>query len=544
MVVVNKPNGKIRYCIDARGLNAVTKPDAYPLPNLNRILGRLSETRYLSAIDLSDAFWQIGLDERDRPKTAFVVSGRGYFQFKRMPFGLRNSAATLCKMADLVIGDDLEPKVFCYLDDFIIATDSFGEHVLMIEELARRLKKAGLTISLDKSKFCRKELRFVGYLINEQGIRADPEKPAAVLKYPTPTSVKQVRSFHGMASWYRRFIANFAKISAPITELTTKANAKIVVWTDEAQTAFEQLKTALTIAPVLALPTFHDAWILKTDASDYGMGGCLKQRQNGEEKVITYYSAKLSKAARNYSTTERECLAVITFIEKARPYIEGVENITIVTDHASLLWLLKRPDPQERLARWILRLQQYSFTIVHRPGKQMVTADALSRIVNVIDVQPAEAEKDTEYMALLTGIVQEPTKYAMYCVRYGKVYKKNNSGSLNFNGTWKIVVPESMKPRVLHECHDSETAAHGGVFKTLYRLRQDYFCRNMKRDAISHVRNFVVCQTTKPSNTNQRAFIGKDRSPMKKFQVLCLDFIGPLPTSSKGNQSKRRSRAH
>lgn len=294
MVTVKKANGKLRYCIDARGLNEVTKPDAYPLPNLNRILARLSKTKYLSAIDLSDAFWQIELDEKDRPKTAFTVTGRGFFQFKRMPFGLRNSAATLCKLIDRIVGEDLEPKIFRYLDDFIIATETFEEHITMIEELAKRLRKAGLTISLDKSKFCKRELRFVGYLVDEGGIRPDPEKTVAVLDFPVPDSVKKVRSFHGMASWYRRFIPNFAEIAAPLTELTTKKNAKSFGWDEAAQRAFDGLKIALTTAPILAMPTLNGAWVLETDASDYGMGGCLKQIQDGEARVIAYFSKKLS----------------------------------------------------------------------------------------------------------------------------------------------------------------------------------------------------------------------------------------------------------
>lgn len=510
MVIVKKPNGRIRYCIDARALNEVTKPDAYPLPNINRILSRLGKTKYLSAIDLSDAFWQIELDEKDRPKTAFTVTGRGFFQFKRMPFGLRNSPATLCKVVHTVIGLDLEPKIFPYLDDFIIDTETFDEHVSLIEELAKRLRGAGLTISREKSKFCMRELRFVGYLVDERGIRPDPEKIAPVLDYPVPSTIKKERSFYGMASWYRRFISNFAEITAPITELTRTKNVKSFVWSDAAQTAFDSLKQALTSAPVLSMPILHGAWILETDASDHGMGGCLKQVQGGDEKVIIYYSQKLSAAAQKYSTTERECLAVITFIEKARPYIEGVDTFTVVTDHASLLWLMKRPDPQGRLARWILRLQRYTFNIIHRPGKQMVTADALSRALNLIEIQKPDIEADAEYLEQLTNVQREPEKYKMYRIHDDRLYKRNNSGPLDFNGSWKIVVPMNLRKSVLEECHDSVNAAHGGIFKTLYRLRQDYFWPKIKRDAIAHVRDCEMCKTTKPSNNIQRAFMGKE----------------------------------
>lgn len=206
-----------------------------------------------------------------------------------------------------------------------------------------------------------------------------------------------------------RYIRSFAEISAPLTA-GKKENA--FIWTGAAQQSFDQLKVALTTAPVLSMPTMEGHWILETDARHHAIGGCLKQIEDGEERVINYYSRQLSKAARNYSTTERECLAVITFVEKARPYIEGVPTFTVVTDHASLVWLLNRPEPQGRIIRWILRLQQYNYTIVHRPGKLMVTADALSRVINLIEVTKTDQTNDPEYEKSVTD---EPEKHAMYC---------------------------------------------------------------------------------------------------------------------------------
>lgn len=205
MVVVKKPDGRIRYCIDARMLNSMTTPTAYPLPNLNRILGRMRCTRFLSAIDLSDAFWQVSLRKCDRPKTAFTVTGKGFYQFKRMPSGLRGSASTLCKLLDQALGDAMELKCFRYLDDFIIATETFEEHIQLIKELGEKLQKAGLSISMKKSKFCMKQLRFVGYLVDENGIRPDPDKIAPILDLEAPKTLKQLRSFYGMMSWYQGF---------------------------------------------------------------------------------------------------------------------------------------------------------------------------------------------------------------------------------------------------------------------------------------------------------------------------------------------------
>lgn len=538
MVIVKKPNGKIRYCIDARALNAVTKRDAYPLPNINRILGRLSHTRYLSSIDLSDAFWQVELREEDRPKTAFAVSGRGFYQFKRMPFGLVNSASTLCKLIDRVIGEDLEPKVFRYLDDFIIATKSFQEHMNIIKIIAERLRNAGLTISVEKSKFCLKQLTYVGYLIDEFGCRPDPAKTLAVTEYPAPTSIKEVRRFYGMAAWYRRFIKNFAEITAPVAELMkTKTKTPIKFkWTRTAQEAFDKIKQCLTSAPVLSMPQVEGEWILETDASDTGMGGCLKQIQDGIERVIVYYSKKFSRAQQKYTVTERECLAVITFIEKARPYIEGVSNFTVVTDHASLKWLQNLKDPHGRLARWALRMQAYNYTIVHRAGSKMVVPDALSRSIALVEVTDDTLKNDVEYARLYNEVSANPSFYPMYRLQSHTLYRKGHTAEENFSSRWKIYVPSILRAEVMKSNHDDPTAAHGGVFKTLHRIRQDYFWPNMKRDIIEYIKNCLVCKRIKPVNKNQQAPMGKDRTPACKFRVICIDFIGPLPTSSRSNQ--------
>lgn len=534
MVTARKPNGKLRYCIDARALNEVTVRDAYPLPNINRILPRLRKTTYLSSIDLSDAFWQVPLRKEDRCKTAFTVSGRGFYQFKVMPFGLVNSASTLCKLVDQVIGADLEPMVFKYLDDIIIATETLEEHLAMIKEVSERLRKAGLTVSIDKSKFCLKKLRYVGYLIDKDGVHADPEKIEAVSSYPTPTSVKEVRRLYGMASWYRRFIEGFATITAPITDLIRTKGPKKFEWTDAAQKAFEEIKERLTTAPVLTAPTFGDPWFLETDASDFGIGGVLKQVQNGEERVIAYFSKKLSKAEQKYTVTERECLAVIASVEKFRCYIEGA-YFTVISDHASLTWLKNLKDPQGRLARWALRLQSHDYKILHRPGKLMLIPDALSRAVYLIDMSE-NAKQDNEYNELIEKVRKSPDEYPQFRIQNEILYRHCRNWDNTVSSRWKIYVPGFKRNEVLQECHDDLTAAHGGVFKTLHRVRTDYFWPSLKHDVIDYVKKCIICKLTKSTNKNQTAPMGLDRSPEKKFETLCIDFIGPFPMSSKSHR--------
>lgn len=296
-----------------------------------------------------------------------------------MAFGLCHSGATLCRLVDRVIGCDLEPYVFVYLDDIIIATDDFETHFDILSKLSQRITAAGLTISVSKSRFCMRSLKYLGYIVDENGIKPDPEKVSAIEEYPVPKTVKDVRRLIGLTGWYRRFIPDFASISAPITALIQKNCAKIV-WTAEAQEALIRIKVALTSAPILANPNYDLPFIIQTDASDAGMGAVLVQGEGKEERVIAYWSQKLSSAQRKYQTTERECLAVILAVEKFRPYIEGAK-FTVITDHASLLWLRNLKDPTGRLGRWALRLQPYDFMLKHRKGKFMVVADALSRAI-------------------------------------------------------------------------------------------------------------------------------------------------------------------
>lgn len=334
IVVVRKNSGKVRLCLDAQKLNDVTKKDAYPQQQINRILGRLAGTKVLTSIDFSDAFLQVPLEAESQPKTAFAVSGRGFFKYKRMAFGLCNSGATLCRLVDQVVGCDLEPSVFVYLDDIIVATKTFEEHVSILAKLAERIAAAGLTISVEKSRFCMKSLKYLGYVVCEEGIRPDPDKIAPISDYPVPKTVKDIRRLMGLAGWYRRFIPNFASVTAPISNMLKKGRTKIE-WTAEAQQALEYIKVALTSSPVLANPDYSVPFIIQADASDVGMGAILVQGEGDDEKVIAYWSQKLTAAQQKYQTTERECLAVISAIEKFRPYVERAE-FTVITDHASL----------------------------------------------------------------------------------------------------------------------------------------------------------------------------------------------------------------
>lgn len=324
VLVVGKKDGNPRFCLDSRKLNSVTKKDAYSLPYVSEILDNLKDARYLSSIDLSKAFWQILIEETDREKTAFYVPGRGTFMFKVTPFGLTNAPATQQRLVDTLFGPEFELKVFAYLDDIIVVSKEFDEHVTLLQQVLEKLHSANLTVNLEKCQFFRNNLRYLGYVVDAQGLRTDPEKVESILNFPTPSNKKEVKRFLGTASWYRRFIPHFSTVAGPLNKLTSnKKNAPAFQWTAEADKAFLELKTKLVQAPVLACPNFNYPFDVHTDASSFGIGAMLAQTINGVEHPIAYMSRSLTKNERNYSTTEREALAVLCAIEHWRCYLES-----------------------------------------------------------------------------------------------------------------------------------------------------------------------------------------------------------------------------
>lgn len=367
VVLVKKANGKSRLCLDSRALNEVTKKDACPMPTIEGILSRLGETYYISSIDLKDAFWQIELEESSREKTAFSVPGRPLYQYRRMPFGLCNAPQTMCRLIDRVINNELRESTFVFIDDLLVVSADFQTHLEQLRKVAERLRVANLTINVDKSHFCMTEIRYLGFIVGNGVLKTDPSKVQAIVEFPSPVTVKQVRRFLGMTGWYRRFIANYSEITSPLTNLLKK-NVPFS-WPAEAEDAFQQLTH----------PDFSRQFVIQCDASGSGIGSVLFQLSDeGEEHPIAYFSNKLNSAQRNYSVTELECLAAVLSIKKFRAYIEG-SRFKIITDHASLKWLMSQKDLSGRLARWSLKLQSFDFCIEHRKGKSNVVPDALSR---------------------------------------------------------------------------------------------------------------------------------------------------------------------
>lgn len=539
IVLVRKKQGNYRLCIDYRQLNEHSIKDAYPLPQIDHILNKLRGAKYISTLDLRQGYWQIPLADDSRQYTAFIAPGRGLFQFKVMPFGHHSAPATFQRVMDTVIGPELSEFAMVYLDDIIIISSTFEEHLAHLRTVFQRLQSANLQLNPDKCEFCRTELKYLGHVISREGIHTDPDKIRAVKEYAPPTTIKEIRRFIGFASWYRRFVPNFSKIVIPLTHLTKK-NIKFH-WDDEQETAFRTLQNKLIEAPILCCPDFKQRFYLQTDASNEGLGVVLYQIIEGKEVVVAYGSRTLNEAEKKYSVTEKECLAVVWGIFKMRPYLEGYQ-FTVITDHQALKWLHALENPSGRLARWALELQQYDFTIQYRKGAQNVVADALSRqplaVILSNDSNDLTENHGPWFDRLKTQIQKRPEQIPDYRLEKNNIYRlipdPANYSNENPANAWKLCVPENLRARVLHENHNAVTAGHMGVAKTIARISRLYYWPGMYRDIAKYIRRCETCQQYKTSQ--QRKAWQMHFTPVSQpWEIVSSDFMGPFPRSTKGN---------
>lgn len=378
-IVPKKPdssgNKRWRMVIDYRNLNEKTIGDAYPLPNISDILDQLGNAKYFSVLDLASGFHQIPMAPKDAPKTAFSTP-YGHYQFKRMPFGLKNAPSTFQRLMDNVLSGLQGNELFVYMDDIVIYARSLREHEIKFERLMKRLKEANLKLQPDKCEFLRREVAYLGHIICSEGVRPDPDKIKSVTEFPNPKNPKNIKQFLGLVGYYRRFIPNFSKIAKPLTDLLKKDKA--FTWLSKHQEAFNALKLSLCEEPILQYPDFNRPFILTTDASGYAIGGVLSQGEIGKDLPIAYTSRVLNNAEQNYSTIEKECLAIVYCVSHFRPYLYG-KKFTIITDHKPLVWLHSIKDPTSRMWKWRTKLAEYDYEIRYKAGSLNKNADALSR---------------------------------------------------------------------------------------------------------------------------------------------------------------------
>ncbi|BHF75659.1 hypothetical protein SprV_0501875500 [Sparganum proliferum] len=487
-----------------------------------------------------------------------------------MPFGLCNAPATFQRLMQVVLAHLLPTQCLVYLDDVIVFGRTIAQHNQNLTAVLVALCDAGLRLNPQKCTFLRDKVTYLGHEISEEGIHASPEKINAVKLWPTPTSVTELRSFLGLASYYRKFILHFASIARPLHRLTEKGLK--FSWTDECQSAFDDLKAQLISAPILTLPnTDADAppFILDTDASGFAMGGVLSQADStGTERPICFASKMLSKLQRNYCTYRRELLALITFARQFRAFLIGKPFI-VRTDHKALQWLQNAKDAEGQLARWQETLQQFTFTCQYRAGTKHANADALSRRTDQSTSDATEEPIDT----INVVHISEPTRYH-WAVAQGTdpdtaiVYNHQRTGrhrptdedlrgsseaAHSLRNQWsklfidndllffkdtvtstpRVVVPGSLVIPVLTDLHHE--LGHVGQAKTEQAVRQRFWWPQLREQVITFCNTCPTCATFKAPQQRFRAPL----QPMITgfpFQRVGVDIIGPLTYSTSGHQ--------
>lgn len=368
--------GKPRYriIIDFRELNERTIADNYPIPNIADIFDQVGGAKYYTVLDMHAGFHHVSMHKDSAHYTGFSTD-RGHYEFVRMPFGLKNSPATFQRLVNECLLGLQGQGCFSYIDDLVIYSQSLEEHVRIFRQLMTRLRKYNLKLEITKCEFLKPKVHYLGHIISQDGLGVDNKKVEAIKKFPVPKTQKNVREFLGLATYYSRFINNFAKTTKPLTALLQKDTK--FTWTDETSIAFETVKKLLSEAPLLAFPDFFKEFLVSTDASNIAVAGILSQGEIGKDRPIAYTSRMLRGAEPRYDTYEKEALAVHFSVKQFRHYLYG-RPFKVITDHQPLVWF-KKADASVRVQKWRFILAEYQYKIIYRPGRKNAPADALSR---------------------------------------------------------------------------------------------------------------------------------------------------------------------
>ena len=555
VLMVGKKDGSLRFCIDYRRLNDITKHDAFPLPNINDCLSSLGKgCSYFSSLDLASGYWQMGMEKESQEKAAFTTH-RGLFKPLVQPFGPKGGVAHFSRVMDSLLGSLQWKMLLIYLDDILVYGKNFQEHLERLGVVLRTLIKANLKLKPEKCNLFRRSVKFLGHIISDKGIQPDLDKLKSVKQWPVPSSKEAVQSFLGFVSYYRRYVKNFSALAEPLIALTRK-HVKFK-WDSDCEKAFANLRDALVAYPILAYPDFSEPFVLTTDASATGLGAVLSQGggREGQERVIAFASRTLTKAERNYSATERECLAIVWATEHFEYYLLGAPFI-IYTDHDPLTYLRSVPQPHGRLARWVLKLEQFDYQLRHKAGKSIAHADGLSRqepVVSVLALPSAWSVEEFRQAQSSDGTIKrvrhfcrlqkqpplnEESVVRVYCRKMDKMEVVDGLLVINYTGrigkAQQLVVPECLIPDVLDKFHDK--SGHFGYGKTLQKIQQHFFWATMFKDVAAWCRSCIDCQQRKHPPVSAKAPLQYMPVASEPGQLLCMDFVGPLPETSRGNK--------
>ena len=576
VVMVRKPGGKHwRMCVDFRKLNKVTVKDKWPFPRIQDLHHSLRGSSIFSTMDALAGFWQILVDPRDRAKTAFVTR-HGLFEWNVMPMGLSNSPATFQRMMESVLTGMLHQFVLCYIDDVCVHSDNFDEHLAHLRRVFERFRQHHLALKPSKCHFGFSELKFLGWMASGSGIRPNPEKIEAILKFGTPTTIRELRSFLGMASWFRDSVKNFAMLAAPLTSQLKGPQGekrRRLKWNEESEKSFQAIKEAMAKQTFLHHPDPNKPFLVDCDASDVGVGAVLFQLDDeGKERPIVFVSRSLSAAERKWDASEKEAFAVIWALrDKLRPFLMGhAPGFTVFTDHANLFFLLRQK--KGRLARWGLTLAEFAcdMKLVHKKGAKNKVADALSRDPRFVKVEhPAEIlaqPATTSTLSFTTENVRKgqlrdpfwkilishlegndfpsdlPKQFRDKVKAAAQHHTLDESGLLRFSSAPSFVffegaeapvcLPKEFRETVINEHH---RLTHDGVNRMHASISSRFWWKGMRKQIRAHVRSCVPCQKAK-ATLHSRAHLTRPKTFRKPWDVVGIDFFGPLPRTSSGNR--------
>ena len=556
VLFVKKKDGSLRLCIDYRQLNRVTIRNQYPLPRIDELFDQLQGSRVYSKIDLRSGYHQLRVQESDVHKTAFRTR-YGHYEFLVMPFGLTNAPAAFMDLMNRVFQPYLDRFVIVFIDDILVYSGSSEEHSEHLRIVLQTLRERQLYAKLSKCQFWLDRVAFLGHVISAEGVSVDPQKIEAVVNWKPPKNVSEVRSFLGLAGYYRKFVEGFSKIAAPLTKLTRK-DVKYD-WVDACQKSFDELKGRLTSAPVLALPNGRDGFVVYSDASRQGLGCVLMQK----DRVIAYASRQLKKHEQNYPTHDLELAAVVFALKIWRHYLYGVP-CRIFTDHKSLKYIFTQKELNLRQRRWLELIKDYDCTIEYHPGKANIVADALSRrpesslshmrsgylplLVDlralgvILEVEDSGALLATFHVRpllvdqILAGQSQDPQM-----IKLKEEIEKGKKAEFQIRDDGMIVkgqrmcVPEygELKRDIMEEAHSSAYAMHPGSTKMYRTLKEHYWWNGMKKEIANFVSRCLTCQQVKAEHQKPAGKIQLLPIPVWKWEMITMDFVTGLPRTQR-----------
>ena len=559
---VKKKDGSLRLVQDYGKLNEMTIKNSYPLPLLSDIINKLSKAKYFTKLDIRWGYNNVRIKEGDEWKAAFRTN-RGLFEPLVMFFGLTNSPATFQTMMNEIFIDLIDRGVvIVYIDDILIFTETLEEHREVTKEVLALLQKYNLYLNAKKCEFEKLKVEYLGLIISQGKIEMDPVKIEGVASWPEPTCVKDVQSFIGFVNFYRRFIEGFAETARPLHKLTRKDEAW--KWSTEERTAFEELKKKVTSAPILIFPDPDKQYKVEMDASNYAYGGVLSQQgEDGKWHPVAFLSKSFNEVERNYDIHDKEMLAIIRGLEEWRHYLEGAKHtFEIWTDHKNLEYFMKAKKLNRRQARWSLFLSRFDFILKHRPGKQSLKPDALSRRPdhgkgendneNIVLLKPSyfKIQALKQGHLLLTGeekgLLQKIRKAKDFdesVVKAVEELKKSPSkklieeewseeqGLILFRGKVYVPMDSGLRMQIVKAHHDLQITGHPGRWKTLELVSRNYWWPGMSRYIASYCKGCDRCNRTKSFPAKPVGKLVPTQIPKDVWEIITVDLITGLPES-------------